>query len=245
MYWKGVVIDMKRKFLHPTALICVLLFTVALLTGCSELDYGGVDRDLVIEYCVNAVINHDRNYIIKLQDREPEEETTTVWISDDPEEPTSGANGGDGSGTSPNGGSSSSSVTMSEAMSVSGYTFESSGYSVADVYPEGNEGFSMVAVNGQALLILKFNVTNVSGEENLDFSDLGYRYRCTVNSGTRVNVQKTALINALNTWDGSLGKGEKKEMVLVFQVSEEISNNINNISLSIIKDGKSSTVTIK
>ena len=104
----------------------------------------------------------------------------------------------------------------------------------------------MVALNKNKLIVLKFVVTNNSGSQAaLDMMGKNLSYRCLINEKTGVNVQVTALLNGLNTYNGTFEAGESKEMVLVFQVNEEVSANINNISLYVAKDSKTSVIAIK
>lgn len=238
---------MKKNIKNLAFIMAASLLPLVYISGCNKLSYDKADEDKIIEYAVNAVLNHDRNYIVKLAEREtePATEPTTVWISDDNKEDNNGgaSNGNSGNSTGkpqPN------IVSANEGFGLSGFTVTEAGYEVADRYPEGNDGFSMVALNKNKLLVLKFVVTNNSGSQAaLDMMGKNLSYRCLINEKTGVNVQVTALLNGLNTYKGTFEAGESKEMVLVFQVNEEVSANINNISLYVAKDSKTSVIAIK
>ncbi len=241
---------MKKNIKNLAFIMAASLLPLVYISGCNKLSYDKADEDKIIEYAVNAVLNHDRNYIVKLAEREtePATEPTTVWISDDDKEDN---NGGASNGNSGNSGNSTGKpqpniVSANEGFGLSGFTVTEAGYEVADRYPEGNDGFSMVALNKNKLLVLKFVVTNNSGSQAaLDMMGKNLSYRCLINEKTGVNVQVTALLNGLNTYKGTFEAGESKEMVLVFQVNEEVSANINNISLYVAKDSKTSVIAIK
>ena len=210
--------------------------------GCSSVELGEEEENQVIEYAVNVIVNHDKNYIIKLPERTTEIETTTWWSEGDP---TKNTEGNEEITTSKDNNDQINNVTMNEALNLSGFSVSYDGYTVTKKYPDDNLGFSMVATSKSNLLVLKFSVKNDSASEaNLNINNI-YRYRCIINGSSKVNAQVTALLNALNTWDGNLAGGETKEMVLVFQISEEVSDNINKINLSIVKDKETKTVTIK
>lgn len=238
---------MKKNIRNLAFMILASLMPLIYIAGCKKVSYDKADEDKIIEYAVNAVLNHDRNYIVKMPERktEPETEPTTVWISDD--------NQGGSNGETPNGNSGNSTgkpqpavVSANEGFGLSGFTVTEAGYEVADRYPAGNDGFSMVALNKNKLLVLKFNVTNNSNAQAaLDMMGKNLSYRCLINNNTGVNVQVTALLNGLNTYNGTFEAGESKEMVLVFQINEEVSANINNISLYVAKDSKTSVIAIK
>lgn len=234
---------MRKKIRNCAFVMSAVLLPLVYISGCNKITYDNVEEERVIEYAVNVVLNHDRNYIIKLADREtePETETTTVWISDNGE-----PNGNNGNSDNSNGRPQPNKVSANEAFELSGFTITEAGYEVKDRYPEGNEGFSMVALDKNKLLVIKFNVTNNSGSQAaLDMLGKNLSYRCLINESKGVNVQVTALLNALNTYNGTFEAGETREMVLVFQISDEISANINNISLYVAKDSKTGVIAIK
>lgn len=240
-----------RKKICSIGLLAVCLLSALSFTGCVDIKMDEEQEALVVEYAVNAVINHDKNYIIKMADRKPEPETTTGWVSegDKQETETSGdtsnQSGQSGQNSGVNG-STGNTVSVNQAFSFGGFNVESTGYEIVDKYPGNNAGFSMIATKGFDLLVVKFKVTNTAAAEQvLDVVGMDYSYRCNVNGDTKVNAQVTALLNAMNTWNKPIGAGASEEMILVFQVKEEISDNVQNITLSVIKDGVASTTVIK
>lgn len=248
---------MRKRIFYKVALTAFCIGSLLCSSGCQSIDLDKEDEEQVVEYAANVVINHDKNYIVKMPHREKEEETTREWITGDVVINTT--QGSDEQGSSSSGGSSEEETTkgqsntkpgtvvsVNDAFGFSGFTVESAGYTVTDKYPEGNEGFSMVATKGYDLLVLKFNVKNNSSEtKSLDVLGMNYSYRCIVNNQARLNAQITALLNGLNTWEGNIEAGQSKELVLVFQVSEDISSGINSIDVSVIKDGLASQAKIK
>ena len=236
---------MRKNVKNLVFIVTAAILPLVYIAGCKKIDYGNAEEEKVVEYAVNSVLKHDRNYIVRLPERpkEPETETTTVWISDNSQ---SGSNNQNPSGGNASDRPQPDMVSANDGFGLDGFTVTEAGYELADRYPAGNEGFSMVALNKNKLLVLKFNVTNNSqSAAALDMMGKNLSYRCVVNENKGVNVQVTALLNALNTYNGTFEAGESKEMVLVFQVSDEISANINNISLYVAKDSKTSVIAIK
>ncbi len=226
------------------------------ITGCSSsMDITEDEKQLVIEYAVNQVINHDKNYIEKLAERETEPEEPTTWLSENPDrfpdnpekqtgnnEEITDSTGNQNGQTLPQ----ENFVSVNEVFNLNGFTVKGNGYEIADKYPNNNDGFSMVAISKCDLLILKFNVTNNTGSPAaLNMLGMNYKYRCIVNGDMKLNAQVTALLNGMNTWNGTFAVGETKEMVLVFQMSEEVSSNLESISISVVKDSGVSTAAIK
>lgn len=229
-----------KKLILLSAAVAVALTGI---TGCSGVDLSSDEEALIVEYAVNSVINHDKNYIVKLAERETEAQEPTTWLSENTDNQEDGENNEE---TNTSGGEDKSSVSVNEAFGIDGFTVEGNGYELADKYPNDENGFSMVAISEYDLLILKFNVTNNSQSQSaLNLADAGYRYRCIVNGKVRLNAQVTALLNGMNTWNGTFEPGETKEMVLIFQLSEEVSSSIENVSISVIKDGDVKSAVIK
>lgn len=247
---------MRKKIVSKVMLSVFCVCTAFGFAGCEATELSKEDEALVVEYVANVVINHDNNYIVKMAHREKEEETKRPWIEDDgsisTEKQTSDENADSNQGAdnkeeettkTP---SQNSLISVNEAFGIAGISVESAGYTVGDKYPEGNDGFSMVATKGYDLLVLKFNVKNSTAEnKNLDMTALDYNFRCIVNTDKKLNAQITALVNALNTWNGVIEAGSTKELILVFQVNEEVSKNIESIKLSVIKDEKVKQALIK
>lgn len=235
--------NIKKIILLSAASLLPLMY----ISGCGRIEMTDEEEELFVECAADAIISHDKNYIIKLAERETEEETeeTTVWISDNPDKGTDGQPSGEGgeNATKPQGNT----MSANEAFALSGFSVASNGYEVVKQYPgSGNTGFSMVATQNKQLLVLKFNVTNSGGSTAvLNMTDKGYGYRCVINGKTKVNAQLTALLNGLNTWNGELTAGETREMVLVFQVDKEISADINDIKLYIADDNGIRETAIK
>lgn len=240
---------MRKKFFCKVALTAFCIGTLMGSTGCQSIELNKEDEELVVEYAANMIINHDKNYIVKMPHRDKEEETTREWITGDVViKPTedNGQNGSNGSEEETTKKPQSIMTSVNDVFGFGGFTVESAGYTVTDKYPEGNEGFSMLATKSYDLLVLKFKVSNNSSEnKNLNVIDMNYNYRCNVNNQARLNAQITALTNGLNTWNGVIEAGSSKELVLVFQVSEKISSDINAIDISVIKDGKVNQAIIK
>lgn len=245
-----------RKRLKSCILIASIIGSAVFANGCVEkITLSEEDRVLVVEGAVNAVLNHDKNYIVKMKDRVVEKETTT-WVSDDGEisagesekETTKSQKPGDSSqnhaDTETHAGSQTGS-SVDDAFGVKGFKIKSSGYEVCDSYPGNVEGFSMVATKGNKLIVMKFKVKNISGKSSvLDMLGSENRYRCIINGSYAATAQVTALTDGLNTWSDSILAGKSKDMVLVFQTSEKIASDINSIALSVERDGGTYTASI-
>ena len=85
-----------------------------------------------------------------------------------------------------------------------GVTLTYRDYQIADSYPEDGSAedyFALDASTGKKLLILNFELTNgTDQEENVDFLSTASRYIITVNDGTRGNALTTMLPNDMSTY---------------------------------------------
>ena len=118
-----------------------------------------------------------------------------------------------------------------------GVTLTYEDYQVADSYPEDgstDDFFALDAAPGKKLLILNFQLTNgTEQEESLDFLNASSRYIITVNGSIRGNALTTMLPNDMSTYTETLGAGESQELFLMLEVNEEAANDIQSISLKL------------
>ena len=242
---------MRRKDLKK----CLCLGLAAVMTfctaGCVKSELAGVsqeDKDLYVEYAANLILKHDKNYIDRMRYEElPQEETTTEQPLQEQTTENPDNQSGSQNQERPSGGGVSEVKSMNEILGISGIDIQPNGYEVADAYPSnGSElGMSMVAVKGYKLLIYKFNVTNTSESDvPLNMMESKASYRGIVNDSVRMNVQVTALLDAFNTYNGTIPAGSTKEFVLIFQINANDTENISSAKLNITYNDKQGTVVI-
>ena len=70
-------------------------------------------------------------------------------------------------------------------------------------------------------------------------------YKGIINDSVRMNAQVTALLNALNTYRGTISAGGSTELVLVFQINENDADNIGSVKLNLTYNDKQGTVVIQ
>ena len=129
-------------------------------------------------------------------------------------------------------------ASMEEFFGLAGgVTLTYKDYQVADSYPEDgstDDFFALDAAPGKKLLILNFQLTNgTEQEESMDFLNASSRYIITVNGSIRGNALTTMLPNDMSTYTETLGAGESQELFLMLEVNEEAANDIQSISLKL------------
>lgn len=137
-------------------------------------------------------------------------------------------------------------VSVENACNVSGINFTYTGYDITDAYPaRGEEAdsmyFAMSASGGKDLLVLKFNAVNNSSEDiYLDMASSNTKFRLSVNGGPVIAAQITMLLNDMTYYQGNISPGSSEELVVVFEIDEQISAGIENLELT-IKNGDNQT----
>lgn len=207
--------------------ISLLLLT---LTGCESIDLTPQQEDLAAEYAANMILQHSYTY-----DKALISESSLGIVSE--------TNGSDSSKTSKtNQVSSQEETPLNEAFGFESFSEIYKGYLVESSYPDaGAEDtlFVMSATEGTKLLVLTFDITNGSGQAiALDIPSKNYTYSVRLNEKDIYNAKLTVLMNALNTYSGTVEAGQTKELVLVFQVDDDYTAGINTVDLTVTRGDK-------
>ena len=125
---------------------------------------------------------------------------------------------------------------MSSLVGTSSFSIVYSGYEITDSYTEDLLSFTVDAKEGKVLLVTKFVVSNISGqEEELDVFSLEPEFRIKLSNKVR-KAQQTMLLDDLSMYKGRIQAGEVKEAVILFEVSKEIADKLDNMELLIKTD---------
>lgn len=131
-------------------------------------------------------------------------------------------------------------LSVDEFFAESDFSIDYSSYILCQSYPEENsEDLFMVvdAAQGKQLCIVKFNVSNLSSEDRaLDMYAKRGRFSLRMEGGATVSAQSTLLMDDLSSYAGTIPAGGSEELVLVFEVSDSVSE-IGNMEL--IMNGQS------
>lgn len=231
-------------------ILILMMMTVFLFVGCESVSLTEEEEQIYVAYAVNAVINHDNNYVLKLKDVEIETETTTKWYSEEDRfttEPSSDGNNGSQQNPEEETTVINVETDMNTIMKLDGISVEYTDYEIGKTYPnEDSMAFVLTAVDGSNLVVLKFNVKNETNEDIvLDMIAADMNFKGIFNGQVKANCQTTLLNNALNTYKGTISAGESKEMVLVYQISERSLSNVSTIKLEVENGDLSSTIILK
>lgn len=227
---------MKKKLSIVFAVIMMLSFS-----GCAKvIALTENEENLIAQYASYTMIKHSRyndslllskEDLLKAEQREEEykkkaEEKTGTSNS------TSTTTIGDP-------------VTLSDAIGIKGLEFTYQGHDVLDEYSE-----SIVTLGdraGKKYVFLNFTLSNTSGEnKTIDMITAKAKFKATINGSTVAHLP-TLLPSDLATFNKKtvISAGAKKNVFIVFEVSDDTAKEIKSLSLSMTKDGNAGAVAIK
>jgi len=123
--------------------------------------------------------------------------------------------------------------SMAGASNLDAVDFEYLGYELSSQYPDATQGelvFAMMPTEGNQLLVLKFNMANVSGSDyDLDMIQTGTSYAVKINEGSYAPALTTLLDNDLSTLGTSIPVESGIEVVIISEVP--VGTQIDNIIL--------------
>ncbi len=253
---------MKKRIL--TAIITAL--TLMALTGCAMFEsaipeMSEEEQDLVVEYAAETLLRYDvkgggRLKHISEEVRhpqaeivgEPEEapeptpqpESMTVVDNPEADNPVEVV---DNTGSGGN--------VFTDLATAIGYSgqleFTYNGYEICDYYPEdiGNY-FVMNAQSGYRLLVIKYQVRNLTGSDLAVTMPYGsVRYKVTMN-GTEKNALTTLLLNDLSSYRGTIAAGESTELVIVTEYTDrELASGVGSLTLGVKAPAGSGEVSLQ
>lgn len=211
------------------------------ITGCGNTipEMDEQQEKLVVEYMAGTLLKYDVNHVSKLTQLPVEQ--TEVEESTQPEDEAVKEDGADTQLSEAEGSTETQEISeepavmsMDEFLGLQGVSIQYTGYVVTDFYPEQGEEvyFVMDASEGNKLLVLKFEMENISAEDVLvDMMQKSVRYKICVN-GDEKNSLNTMLMNDLRYYQGTVAAGAREEVVLVREIPAEWENEIDSLELT-------------
>ena len=244
------------------------------LTGCGNAipEMTEEQQALVVEFAANELLKYDTNHeskltVLELEQDAPAEETVTEETPMSEESPVASeetletvseeqtAESEEGVATdevtivdNTTGEAQLQNVSIESFLQLEGAEITYTGYETDVSYPsvEAEEEiyFFMSATAGNRLLILKFNVENVSGAELvLDMAKTGTKYKIIVD-GVEKNALTTMLLDDMAYYQGTVAAEESVELVLVCEIQEEQASAVENLQLKMKNVDNSATISL-
>ena len=237
------------------ALLVVMVIGVCTLSGCKRIELDDATEEAYVEYAVNAVINHDKNNMLKLERVVIENETKAEWIPDSSVSSDDGNDGNDGNSSDViiNTGDTVSTetnyVSFEEALGNNSLSVKVKGIKECSSYPDEGENlaFVLTASSGSRLVVVEMALTNIS-DKTVEFDATeNFAFKGIFNGVVRTNALGTGgLFNyTLNDNVHSIAAGETKDVVLVYEVNSEKIEKIEKIVISVTRDDNKYSVSVK
>lgn len=241
---------MKKRNSACLAALCAAL----LMTGCGSSipDMTENETRMIAEYAADLLLKYDKNYVVKVVDtteyhkeeeRKAEEarkaaekaakEAEAAKQAEEAANTTSSGGGNEASEEPQNTVSS-----IEEFYQLQGVQIQYSGFGVYESYPEQTDEedifFALGATEGRKLLVMFFDVTNVSGEEiEFNMVDIDPKFKVSVNGAAEQSTLFTLLPDALASYEGNLAADETVKTVIVAEIPTEDSESIESLTLTL------------
>ena len=229
---------MNRKNLLKNFLnLCIVVICVFTFSGCESLEYTDEQEDIIANYAANLVLRHDVNYKYNYitEEESTQEETNTVV-----EKETTLAGENSSESTTQNTEQTDVISTSNDITSIlklpTGITAEYMDYDVVSQYPgdKSDDVFIMKALDGNKLLVVKFKISNTSTQDiSLNMMQNIQKFKGIVNGTKKYNAQLTLLLDALNTYEGTLSAGSVNTFVLVYQTQLDSKDDVTSLSIAV------------
>lgn len=122
-------------------------------------------------------------------------------------------------------------------------------YMVLDEYPSYDKDGVYITIEapaGYKLLVLKFKVENKTNEDqHLDLYSKDVDYRIIIDNNKSAKQMLTILMDDLYTYEGKVAASMFNETVLLFQVSEDIAANIEDLKLKATYNGQEVIISLQ
>lgn len=221
----------------------VVLWGIAaaiMMTGCDSImpDLTEEETEIISEYAVGALLKYDRVHSGRLlseaeyeekENKKAEREAAALKQEEAAEEESPAPEESKVDDTevidaSQDAETAAVPSTIEAFYGIQDFTFQYTGYELAQSYPDGEEGevfFAMDATDGMQLLVLKFMAANGSStDQTLDMLSYGARFRVSVNGGSGENALSTMLLNDLQSYKGTVPAGSGAELVCIVEVPQ-------------------------
>lgn len=248
---------MRKKNIVFAAVFCAAVS----LMGCGSAipDMTEEETHIISEYAANLLLKYDKNYEVKVVDttayheelKRQEEaarkaEEAAAKEAAKQEEEAAEKNGGGSSG----GAEIQTVSSIEEFYGLSGVQIQYGGFGVYESYPEQTEGedlfFALGSTYGKKLLVLFFDVTNISGAETeVNLFDLNPKIKISVNGGAYQNPLFTMLPDELTAYKGMLGADETVRTVIVTEIPESESEAVSTIALTLKNEEGSAQLVLQ
>lgn len=247
----------------------ILIASALVLGGCGEqmIELTPEEEGIIVNYSAHIIskynVTQPEGYRFVFESpEEPEEEA----VEEETQEEQESEAGASGEASSENDASEAPDVFnddgSSEGESEDGGDDEKPEISAAEAFANalGMEGAGLVYTGaeftnlyetvypdaGNEIMALHFSLENMTEEPfNVNILDLSPVFRASLNGADAVTADITLLSSDLSTFAGTLEPGEPRDMVLLFQVPEGTSHEVESLIMQLIAGGRTTKIILR
>ncbi len=246
--------------------LLVLSLCILLLSGCGKvIELTDEETRLIAEYSADLLLKYDINYVDRIKEgnqkleelaaeeldneenEQPKKEESTEMTT---EESTTGDGDKDEDFTEQADVEETTQIIedIADVIDLDGVSVKFQEYLIVNQYPESNEqeGFiNLESTDGYQLLVLKFEVMNETDEMiSLSMIDKKLDYRIVCNGNHTANAMLTILMEDLGTLETVIESKTAQEAVLIFQLSDEMKDQLETMDLYVKHNEKDNIMHI-
>lgn len=223
------------------------------MSGCGNAipDMTETEMQSVGEYAAVTLMKYDANHRSRLVDlallekpQQPEEEAPAEAASEENKEETGMRPTAD---TPISGEAQTAALQLEEVLELpEGVSLTYREITVCDSYPDSEaDYFSLTATAGKKLLVVGFDLSNGSGQDQeIDLLSKKPVLNFTVNGEYSRRALTTMLMDDVTTYSNTLPSGSTEQVVAVIEVEESMAENITSLSLKAKNDSKVCTIQL-
>jgi hypothetical protein len=122
---------------------------------------------------------------------------------------------------------------MADVLGMENIEITCLGYDVTDVYPKDEFALSTSATEGHKLVVVHYNLINLSSEDVLLHVNENVAVKAVINGSTTVSLYATMLNDDIMNMDGKeILSGETVTGVFIFNVKEELCESIASLNVT-------------
>lgn len=205
-------------------------------------DLTDEETKLIAEYAADLLLKYDLNYVDRIDEGDKAVQTmttdeTTTEQKDSPEATTEepedkNVNDSTIAKEQPVGSES----DIAKIAGVKDVSIKLKDYQIVEQYPatDEEEFIHIEASAGYQLLVIRFKVQNTAEDVvNISLMDKQLDYHIVCNGANAAKPMLTILMNDLGTLETAVQPGEEQEAVLIFQISDDMKEQLESVELYI------------
>ena len=120
------------------------------------------------------------------------------------------------------------------------------GYSISKTYPESSKSYVVNSDKGKRLLVLRFDLYNASDNaKSVNMLKLNLLFQIVLNGKNLGYTSVTFLPNDLSSYIGTIDSRAHESLVVLTQIDEKNTTNVETLELIVTKDGKDTKVLLR